>query len=662
MTQRLADALQPFLESFDGVVILDRTDGQPFSHFLADITRPTRTDGMLATREVGVLRVHDSEDGLDALSATLVGAPAGAIVAALLAGGARVLSADAVVGAVTAVGVEVLAVTPTVYPSFPVLLLIRRTPQRTADVAESLVAELEVLREAPEGSEGALAPVELPPEARARLDRMRAESARLRQEVRAAQARAVHAEKSLRWAQASTAWKIGRLLVGVGKRPSSVFALPRELWALWRLRIARRRGKGNSDTPAAPAGAGAALARSGSALLRPRLGPATTPATPMAAMSIVAVVTDQAAATLARYAAVVRVSPHNAADVVEAVDPDLVLIDSAVSAGSGPWQHLGNPGASDKESAALAMVNAAHDRGRPVALLRTGDLSLSAGLLDLAAECDLVVTDTPGRGLLQWDPGIDLPGCWAPGGAERAGVVWFGDLSLRMPAATRAAVLDLMRQSGAALSIHPRSDLLTAYPVPWPDDLRGRIGAPVADDQITALLAHACSAIVPSVTGPMALRALAAGARPVGPDTVDDLAAGPLTDAERADALAMLFDRYAAPARLRELYRLLRLPAPRSSRDVAVVCPDADPSIVPALLRQNHRPRELAVLDDAGLDEVQAAGIMIRRAPAWSTSPLPRLVDSAVTIQASTAEIRRWPRDHIRRTVIRHEVGEAVAI
>lgn len=657
MSQRLADVLQPHLDAFDTVLMVDVGPGGTFTHFLTDLPRPSRTGMAPSAREVGVVRLQDTERALDQLTELCATAPVGALIAALLPGSTATLTSDAVAGAVMGSGAEVLAVATTVYPSFPLLVLVRRSVRTQAGAAEALVEALERSRESPEGSGTSVAVVDLPPEVRARLDRMRAETARMRMETRTAQARAVKAEKQLRWAQASTAWKIGRLLVGIGKRPISVFRLPRELWALWRLRIARRRGT-NGGAPVERPPLDTELAEiTGSALLRPRLGPAAASA---AALSIVAVVDDDTATTLAPYATITRVSPHNAGEITAAVDPDLVLIDTAVAEAPGPWLHLGNPAATDRELALLAMVTAAHDQGRPVALVRSGDLSLSAGLHDLAHRCDLVLA-TSAEGLQHWSAGLDLAASYAPAGGERRGSVFIGDLSLRMSPHTRAAVVERLRGIATdGLTIHPRADRLTAYPAEWPEDLRPFIGRAVSDAEITSVLAGAVRAIVTGPDDPMAARAVAAGARPLAPGA-PGAPPGPLTRDEHMEELNRLFDGAAAPARLRELCRLLHLTAPRiRTRDVAIVCPDAEPGIVPVLLRQGHRPREVAVRDDAGLGELSEAGISVRRSAPWSTGPLHALVDSPIVITASAADIRRWPRDFVRRNVLAHEVGMPV--
>lgn len=656
MTARLADVLLPHLDGVKAIVVLDDPQAGTFSHFVADLDRPVRAGAAVQADEFALVRIPDTLRGLEHLGTACAQAPVGAGLAVLLAGSTEILSSDALAEAITAPGAEILSVTSTVYPSFPLLVLVRRTARTADGVAEELVAGLESHREAPEGSgPGDAALVDLDPEVRARLDRMRAETARMRHQTRTAVARAESAEKALRRANASTAWKVGKLLVAAAKRPRNLITLPRDLLALWRLTTSRRRGSALPEVE----GNGAVLERSDvadSRLLRPRIGSAGA----AGLLSIVAVVDDRVASALAPYATVTRVTPHDAGEVVEAINPDLVLIDTAAAQAPGPWLHLGDPAAADREAAALDLVLAAQDLGRPVVLRRSGDLSLSAGLHDLAARCDLVVADRDGGDLPGWDPGIDLRACSAPPGGERTGSVWIGDLSLRMPPAHRAGILELLRHANG-LTIHPRADELTTYPVDWPADLRGHVGAPVVAGDLTGVLARAEIALALTPDDTIALHATAAGARVVTPGTPDALArltAGPLTTDEHEAALVDLFEHAAVPVRLQSLCRMLRLSVrPLEVRAVALVVADAEPGMVPAILRQTHRPTEVAVSDDAGLDELRAAGICVRRTTRWSPSALQRLLDSPVTVTATAAEVRKWPRHHLRTAVIAQESG-----
>ncbi len=659
MTARLADALLPHLDGINAIVVLDGPQAGTFSHFIADLGRPVRAGTAVQSGEFGLVRIPDTLTGLDRLGGACAQAPTGAGLAVLLAGSTEALSSDAVAEAITAPGAEILAVTSTVYPSFPLLVLLRRTPQTADGVAETLVTRLESLREAPEGSgTGDAALLDLDPEVRARLDRMRAETARMRHQMRAAVARAESAEKALRRANASAAWKVGRLLVEAAKSPRKIFTLPRDLFALWRLRTARRRGTVTAEVETG----GTFLERADvadSRLLRPRLGGADAPGR----LSIVAVVDDRVAATLAPYATVTRVTPHDAGEVVATVDPDLVIIDSAAAQSPGPWLHLGDPAAADREAAALDLVLAAQDLGRPVVFRRSGDLSLSAGLHDLAARCDLVMTDRDGSDLPAWDPGVDLRACYASTGGARSGSVWIGDLSLRMPTAQRADILDLLRHA-PGLTIHPRADVLTTYPLEWPADLRERVGESIVAHDLTHVLARSEICLAGDPTDPIASHAIAAGARvvtPVSQDALTLLTAGPLTVEEHRSALQDLFENSAAPVRLQSLCRMLRLTVrPLAVRDVALVVADAEPGIAPAILRQTHRPTQIAVADDSGLDELRAAGISVRRTAEWSPGALARLLDSPISFAATAAEVRRWPRDQVRTAVIAHESGMGV--
>ena len=60
--------------------------------------------------------------------------------------------------------------------------------------------------------------------------------------------------------------------------------------------------------------------------------------------------------------------PHDAAQVLDAADVDLVVVDGAAGAPGGPWAYLGVPGVYDRERTLLAVREVARSRGLPLIL------------------------------------------------------------------------------------------------------------------------------------------------------------------------------------------------------------------------------------------------------------------------------------------------------
>ena len=141
--------------------------------------------------------------------------------------------------------------------------------------------------------------------------------------------------------------------------------LPRDLWRVWRLRKARRT-TGRSIAPGVQPRE--ILDRDATRLLLPRLS--AVPAGRR--LTIAGALSAATAREWGPYAAVSMALPQDGTALIEAIDPDIVVIDSAAALPGETWSHLGNPAAIDRLLAAGAMVDAAAatwssmDQGRHV--------------------------------------------------------------------------------------------------------------------------------------------------------------------------------------------------------------------------------------------------------------------------------------------------------
>lgn len=462
------------------------------------------------------------------------------------------------------------------------------------------------------------------PEVALQVARMRTENARLRGELRRSQAQMQRAQRDLERFQKSTSYVVGSMLVAAAKSPRRLLLLPRDLWRVWRLRKARRRQR--LTTPAAPSRASRQelLDFEAARLLLPRVSARVD-----RPFAVAGALSDATAAAWAPYAAVTRLMPHSAAELVRDVDPDVVVIESAAGRPGEDWAHLGNPAAVDREAAALALIDAARERGRPVVLVRNTAPGHTVFLRDIAARCDLVV-DGPGSRVSDhvWHVGTDLA-AWHVDGARSsvddcaavlAGPDPLSAAGALAPLGARPADRALAKALSQALAErgltvdsprpgHPGRDTLRhvlaharvgiAQPLSAP---RGIVGA---DPRTLGLLA----AGLPIVTGPDDdLMDLLGDAREMAyvAATPDDAAAALTGALERSNAdlapppelLRNLVLHDAVPVRLGFLTGQLGLPVrPEAVWDVTAVFDSLD---VDAILAQRWRPRE--VLTESATD------------------------------------------------------------
>ncbi|TEX52409.1 MAG: hypothetical protein B7C55_00445 [Actinomycetales bacterium mxb001] len=431
------------------------------------------------------------------------------------------------------------------------------------------------------------------------------DSARLRSQLRQAEARAERAERALERMERSAKYTVGSLFVEAARSPRRLVLLPRDLWRVWRLRKSRR-GSGAS-TPVTRTRRDEVLDLDAARLLLPRAS-----ARPDAAFTIVGALNEELATAWSPYAAVTSALPHEAAEIVSAVGADVVVIDSAAALPGQPWSFLGDPAAADRQIAAQRLVDAARERGIPVVLLRTTSPAHTAFLEPLASQCDLIL-DGPGssRGT-PWNPGID-PAAWPMAGAgvgDRAVIVGTDPLThSRVPLADRSLIQALAHALHGA-GIH------TITPDPR---------YPVVPARRAALASSAFGIasplrVAPTMVGGSAgsLGTLASGRRLLGSTDVDldrllprsswarvtvdadtDLVAAiaaarvPLGDDERRLVLREILLNASVPVALDDLSHRLGLRAhPKACWDVSLVLTDPD---VDAILLQSWRPREVLV-------------------------------------------------------------------
>ena len=432
--------------------------------------------------------------------------------------------------------------------------------------------------------------------------------ARLMSELRQAQSRADRAERELDRTKRSAAYVVGDLFVRAAKDPRRLLMLPRDLWRTWRLRRSRR---------AAPKPAGQARTREvldldAARLLVPRIAAVA----PGRGLSIAGAIASATARGWVPYAAVSPALPHEAAALVEAIDPDVVIIDTSAALPGQAWSHLGDPAAVDRLLAAGALVDAAHALGRPAVLLRMTSPAHTAYLDALARRCDLVV-DGPGAARRSpWHPGVD----------PLAEAVLPEATALLITSTPSAPTDEIARDAARSLRVDPAlppdvgwsralaaATGLLAAPVPT-----GRLGAGL--DSVSALAAGRRvlapgDADLARMLSPWeaARTAVATNSRPEELAEIARRGPVPLTADEHRATFAAILLAAAAPVQLTVLAERLGIASrPRACWDVALLADtDVDPDRV---IAQSWRPRELIVsgpLADRARDALASAGIQV---------------------------------------------------
>lgn len=240
-------------------------------------------------------------------------------------------------------------------------------------------------------------------------------AAALERELRARERTIDRLEQRLNALERSAALVIGRALVDAARAPrTGVRQLPRTMYQVWRRRSREPRlpatgptagstsvrGPGTHDEPAARMLAHTTIALSGRD--RPVVAGILTHAT------AVALAGGPRPGPDGPVAVVNPLLPHDARALVEATDPDVLLIEAAALLAPGPWAYTGEGSAPFRDRAAHEAAQAAHSLGRHVVLWRNAPRHHAPGLAALLADTDTIsppVTWT----VQDWAPGTPAP-------------------------------------------------------------------------------------------------------------------------------------------------------------------------------------------------------------------------------------------------------------
>ena len=203
-------------------------------------------------------------------------------------------------------------------------------------------------------------------------------------------------------ARASSAYRIGQILIQGARRPARApVVVPRELARLWKARRA-------SPTPATldSAAAFAPDETGDPTLLHVDLSAhlVTVRDRPVVA----GVLARGTTCTVAQAAHLSLLRPNDALQIVERTRPDVLLVESAAGRW-GPWAHLGSYGALERDRLMLALLERARDSGVPSVLwLDTPDrehpgLMAMSGRFDIVLRSDRATVDGG-----PWSAGVSL--------------------------------------------------------------------------------------------------------------------------------------------------------------------------------------------------------------------------------------------------------------
>jgi hypothetical protein len=200
--------------------------------------------------------------------------------------------------------------------------------------------------------------------------------------IEAANERAERAERALARTQGSLPMTIGQLVIDAGQSPKRLLALP---FTLLRIRKSRRAGRSRLAERPEPAvvmsGRDVGLSTNPARVLTPRRT-VTTDDRP----SIIAIAPPEVIDALGGFAHVSQAWPHDAVELVRALDPDGVIVHAHVGQPGTPWFPLGEPGEAVRERTLLEIRAMCERLGRP--LLIVTDPSCAPGLTEFARGCD----------------------------------------------------------------------------------------------------------------------------------------------------------------------------------------------------------------------------------------------------------------------------------
>ncbi|MQY07192.1 hypothetical protein [Actinomadura macrotermitis] len=190
----------------------------------------------------------------------------------------------------------------------------------------------------------------------AALAKAHQQTARLRAALRDREERLKETEQRLAALEASTTWRVGRLMAGTARNPKRGARLPRELMQLWKDRHSPTAAPAKSDRKPVHI---EQTDRPEDRLLV--AGPCET--------AVVAGIFGHGTADLiASHAKVMPLYPHDAKIVLGTADVDALLVDATAGAPGGPWAYLGQPGMYDRDRALHDLRRLARSRDLPVVL------------------------------------------------------------------------------------------------------------------------------------------------------------------------------------------------------------------------------------------------------------------------------------------------------
>ncbi len=484
-------------------------------------------------------------------------------------------------------------------------------------------------------------------------DRLRAELAR--------------AQRRIAQLEASTSMRLGQALISSARNPRSSVRLPRQMLAMWRGRRAggARRAARSVEPGEAPTSQAALLA--GMDFL-----PAGT-----GGPVVAGVLRDATAADLSSTGQVVPLLPHSALEVLDRVQPDLILVESAAAVAPSAWAHLGDPAAADRLRALQRVRLWARSADVPVVLWRCSPPHLSVFLAGFAADADLVVAGPEASGSPAWDCGLPLAGNVAWGG-QRTGVVMLGGNDPAAGAVRHAALDAVARELGDELTVladpdgpgatgsgglhrRARSTRLLGFATGLANPFGAPGGGHGAHRQTLALLAAGLRVLTgpdPDLEGMPGVHVLA-DARGAAGAVADLRSAAALSPVEHAAVLRRLHLDHAPSHALAGLAALVAgsAPPPRRALAAAVVTDDLAGAAT-AIIGQALPPSEVVVrrgawreeahrrLTDAGIpvvvvpDGVEPASASVAPAAVVGDLRDPRvLLDLEVAALATNADV-----------------------
>ncbi|MBA2314533.1 MAG: hypothetical protein H0V87_04020 [Chloroflexi bacterium] len=526
----------------------------------------------------------------------------------------------------------------------------------------------------------------------------------------------------------STSYRLGRTIVTAARTPSRLRRLPGDLGRIWRNRgVAERAAASRAAEKPRPKPKPAARTGSAGASSAATADPAETEVrrflahtalamTPRRRPVIAGILRHETAGALAAGSTVSVMTPNDALLVLERVDPDVFLVETAAFAPSRPWAYGGTAAAVERDGRVMELIDRAHRQGRPAVLVRDERAVDAAGLQPLEARFDLVLGRSEG------DAGAgeaDAGGAWSRGVSlerfnpigeppdRRSEPLFVGRIDPRASAARRrwtVAALGALVDQQLEIRLDPLdpdgADGL-------PPELRGAVRGVAPWDETPELYRATGVILAEPVTAgsrggvlaPRTLEQLACGARVIsGPNDalasaglgssvtmVEEVAAigrlvraaaveGLPSDAGLRDMLRVLFQQHASPVMLARIIRALGgLSDPLAGRSVAAVAAlgsESDPAaVIDSLLQQAHRPNEVVLIGTPSITAVGArpleeAGMAVQ---AVDEAALDRGW-SSILEELDSEWVALWPRrgnpdpGHLLDLVVGGEMSRADAV